>query len=381
MSSKPEDLIPYGHQTITDADIESVINVLKSNWLTTGPAITRFEEKLAAFTQSSDAVALNSGTAALHAMLNALNIGEGDEVIIPTMTFVATANVVVWQGATPVLCDVDSDTLLVTPETIEPHITSRTKAIIAVDYAGQPCDYPALHALSEKHGIALLSDACHSLGSIDANGKKVGSLALMTAFSFHPVKSITTAEGGAITTNDPELSKRIRQFRNHGIDLDARQRETSKTWRYQMTQLGLNYRMSDIHAALGVSQLSQLPEFLKKRQRIADKYRQNLSSEKNIQLLKVRNHITHANHLFPIRVPQRDAMYGWLRSQNIGVNVHYMPVHLHPYYQRMFNYRTDMFPAAETAFNELISLPIFPDLQHDAVSYIIERIIHYSVKQ
>ena len=221
--------IPYGRQTIDDEDIEAVVSVLKSDWLTTGPAVDRFEADVCAFTGAKDGVAVCNGTAALHAAMFALGIGPGDEVIVPPITFAATANCVLYQGGRPVFVDVEEDTLLIDPNKIEEAITPRTKAIIGVDYAGQPCDWDALRAIADTHNLALVADACHSLGA-EYKGRKVGTLADISCFSFHPVKNMTTGEGGMCVTNNEEYAQRMRIFRNHGITTTASQREKSGAW-------------------------------------------------------------------------------------------------------------------------------------------------------
>ncbi|MCP4566239.1 MAG: aminotransferase class I/II-fold pyridoxal phosphate-dependent enzyme, partial [FCB group bacterium] len=247
-------MIPYGRQSIDEEDIQSVVEVLRSDWLTTGPKVDAFEHALADYVGAEYGVAVSSGTAALHCAMYALGIGPGDEVILPPMTFAATANCVVFLGGTPVFADVQPDTLLIDPVAVEKKITKRTRAIIAVDYAGQPCDYDSLRDIANSHGLSLIADGCHALGAV-YKGHRVGSLADMTVFSFHPVKHITTGEGGMITTNDPKFAGRMRRFRNHGIDTDFRQREQQGSWYYEMVDLGYNYRITDMQCALGLSQL------------------------------------------------------------------------------------------------------------------------------
>jgi len=260
--------IPYGRQLIGEDDIRAVADVLRSDWITTGPCVDRFERAFAAVVGASHAVSVSSGTAALHAAMFAAGIGPGDEVIVPSMTFAATANCVVFQGGTPVFADVDPATLLIDINDTERKITSRTRALIAVDYTGHPCDYDRLTALARGRGLLLVADACHSLGA-EYRGRRSGSLADMSAFSFHPVKHITTGEGGMVTTGDPDLALRMRQFRNHGITTDQRQRAERGTWYYEMTALGYNYRITDFQCALGMSQLGKLPGWLARRREIA----------------------------------------------------------------------------------------------------------------
>src|SRR5579871_1913073 len=362
--------LPYGRQSIDDDDIEAVVRALPSSWLTTGPAVDEFEQAIAAFTGASYAVAFANGTAALHAAMFALHIGPGDEVIVPPMTFAATANCVVYQGGTPVFADVLPDTLLLDPARVLEKITSRTRAIIAVDYAGQPCDYNALRSLAHAHGLALVADACHSLGA-SYQRRNVGTLADLSAFSFHPVKPITTCEGGLVTTANPEYARRLRLFRNHGISSDHRQRAAAGTWFYEMTDLGYNYRLSDVQCALGASQLRKLPRWLTRRREIARQYNEAFAATDHIRPLSVRPEVRHAYHLYVVRVASnRDPIITALRDQGIMANVHYIPVHLHPYYQR----QVGLCPVAEEAYHHIVSLPIFPAMTEADVSRVTTAI-------
>ncbi|MBV9743663.1 MAG: UDP-4-amino-4,6-dideoxy-N-acetyl-beta-L-altrosamine transaminase [Acidobacteriia bacterium] len=360
-------VLPYGRQSISEADIAAVVDVLRSDWLTTGPAVPVFEERIAAFSGARYGVAVSSGTAALHAAVYAIGIGPGDEVIVPPITFAATANAVVFQGGTPVFADVDPETLLLDPAAVEAAITPRTRAIIAVDYAGQPCDYAALRDIAQRHGLALIADACHSLGA-RYSGQPVGSLADLTVFSFHPVKHITTGEGGMIVTGSATYRNRMASFRNHGIDSDHRQRAERGSWFYEVQDLGYNYRITDFQCALGLSQLSRLPEWLEGRHRIAATYSAAFEGNPFIAPLEVRSDVFHAWHLYVTRIDfaslriSRAAAFSRFREQGIGVNVHYVPVHLHPYYRRRWGTAPGLCPVAEAAYEELLSLPIFPGM-------------------
>lgn len=369
-------MLPYGRQWVDEDDIAAVVEVLRSDWLTTGPKVAEFEAAFAQFTGAREAVAVSSGTAALHAAMYAIGIGPGDEVIVPAMTFAATANCVVYQGGTPVFVDVDTDTLLIDPDQVEAKITSRTKAIIAVDYAGQPCDYDWLRAIADRHGLRLVADACHALGG-SYKGRPVGSLADLSTFSLHPVKPITTGEGGMITTDDPELARRMRVFRNHGITTDHRQREQQGSWFYEMVDLGYNYRLSDIQCALGISQLRKLPGWVARRREIAQCYDTAFAELPFIQPLAVRPEVGHAYHLYMVRIRSQEVglsraqVFTALRANGIGVNVHYIPVHLHPYYRRRFGTGPGLCPVAETVYWQLITLPIFPAMRDDDVQTVI----------
>ena len=372
-------MIPYGRQTLDDEDIKEVVEVLRSDWLTTGPKVAEFEKSLARYLGVKHAVAVSSGTAALHCAMYALGIGPGHEVIVPTMTFAASANCVVYQEGIPVFVDVVSDTLLIDPKEVERKITPQTKAIIAVDYAGQPCDYDALKEVADRHHLSLVADACHSLGAT-YRGRSVGSLADLSVFSFHPVKHITTGEGGMITTDNEEYAKRMRIFRNHGITYDHRQRDAQGTWFYEMVDLGYNYRITDFQCALGMSQLQKLPRWLERRQEIARQYDEAFAGIKGITPLTVKSDVRHAYHLYVVRIKPdetgigRREFFQALRSRGIGVNVHYIPVHLHPFYQSNYHTKPGLCPVAEEAYEEIISLPIFPMMSDDDIIKVIQII-------
>lgn len=365
--------IPYGRQTIDDDDIAAVVDVLRSNWLTTGPAVERFETDICAYTGARHGVAVSNGTAALHAAMFALNIGPGDEVIVPPMTFAASANCILYQGGTPVFADVDAATLLIDPLAVEAAITPRTKAIIAVDYAGQPCDWDALRAIADRHHLALVADGCHALGA-SFRGRKVGTLADITVFSFHPVKHITTGEGGMAVTNDERLAARMRAFRGHGITTTASQREKSGAWFYEMTELGYNYRITDFQCALGSSQLKKLDAWIDKRNELAQAYEAALAEQDSIRPLKCREDVRHAYHLYVVRTLERDALFRHLRANGIGANVHYVPVHLHPYYRDVVGTREGLCPVAEAAYREILTLPLWPGMTEDNILTITRTI-------
>jgi len=370
-------MIPYGRQSIDEEDIQAVVEVLRSDWLTTGPKVEEFERAFADFVGAKEAVAVCNGTAALHATIHALGIEPGDEVIVPPMTFAATANCVIFQGGTPVFADVDSETLLIDPKQVESKLTSRTKAIIAVDFAGHPCDYDDLKSIADRHSLALVADACHALGASYKN-RPVGSLADLSTFSFHPVKHIATGEGGMITTDDSELAKRMRLFRNHGITTDHRQREKQGSWYYEMKELGYNYRLTDFQCALGLVQLKKLPDFLKQRRKIAARYDDGFSPIPQIAPLAVSHDVLHAYHLYVVKVDfdnlaaDRDSFFRTLRQKGIGANVHYIPVHLHPFYRNKFHTGPGLCPVAEAAYERILSVPIFPGMTDEDT----ERVIH-----
>lgn len=362
--------LPYGGQCIGEDDVAAVCRVLHSDYLTTGPVVGQFEEAVCDFVGAKHGVAVSNGTAALHAAMFALGIGPCDEVIVPTMTFAATANCVLYQGGTPVFVDVEPETLLIDVASIEAAISPRTKAIIAVDYAGQPCDWNELRAVADRHDLALVADGCHALGA-EYEGRMVGSLADMTCFSFHPVKHIATGEGGMIVTDDAELENRLRLFRNHGITTDSRQREQLGSWFYAMEELGYNYRLTDIQSALGLSQVSKLPGFLKRRREIAALYDVAFAGS-GIVPLKMKGDRRNAYHLYVVRVPERDKVFNAMRAKGMGVNVHYIPVHLHPYYREQRGTVLGDCPVAEGAYVEILSLPIFVGMTDEDVERVVE---------
>jgi perosamine synthetase len=372
-------MIPYGKQSIDETDIEAVIEVLRSDWLTTGPKVEAFEMAFAECVGAKFAVAVSNGTAALHAAMYAIGIGPGDEVIVPAMTFAASANCVVFQGGRPVFADVDPETLLMDPASVERCLSAKTKALIAVDYAGQPCAYEALADIATRHHLTLVADACHSLGG-RYKEKCVGTLAALNAFSFHPVKHITTGEGGMIATDDSSFVERMRLFRNHGLSTDHHQREAQGSWFYEMTELGYNYRITDFQCALGMSQLRKLPQWIRRRREIASRYDAALATLPRTRPLTVRNDAFHAYHLYVIRLDlwgtniDRGAVFKQLRESGIGVNVHYIPVHLHPFYQARFKTHPGMCPVAEQAYEEIISLPMYPTITDAEQEYVIKTL-------
>lgn len=344
---------------------------MQSGWLTTGPTVDQFEAALATYCGVRFAVAVTNGTAALHAAIHAAGIGPGDEVIVPPMSFVASANAVAYSGATPVFVDVDPATLLLDPQKIITKITAKTRAVIAVDYAGQPCDYDQLQQLCRRYGLILVADACHSLGA-SYKGKKCGCLADMTAFSFHPVKPITTAEGGMVLTDNPLYAEKIRLFRNHGINTDFRQRQQQQQWRYEMVELGYNLRLSDLQAALGLSQLRKLDQWTRARNHLAQHYDETLRFIEGVHPLAKRAQCNHGYHLYVVRVPYRSRIFAAMRKEQIGVNVHYLPIHLQPYYQHNYGTKPGDCPVAEAAYEQILSLPLFPAMTTNDV----DRVVH-----
>lgn len=377
--------IPYGRQTVEAEDEAAVLAVLRSDFLTTGPMVERFETGFAAFVGASCAVAVSSGTAALHLAMLSLDLTPGDEVIVPPLTFVATANAVLYAGGTPVFADIDPDTLLIDPAAAAAQIGPRTRAIVGVDYAGQPCDWAALKALAVRHDLVLIADACHAPGGAD-RGRPVGTLADLSTFSFHPVKHLTTGEGGLIVTDDPDRAARLKRLRNHGIDKDHRRRAQAADHRYDVVELGFNYRLTDLQCALGLAQLGRLPAWLARRRTLAARYERTFQNHPSVRPLARRGEAEHAWHLFVVRCTgplqgRRDALFAALRDRGIGTAVHYPPVHLTRLYRERLGTGPGLCPVAEAAYEEILSLPIFPGLgeaDQDRVTQAVDEIARLS---
>ena len=373
--------LPYGHQYIDEEDIAAVVEVLRSDWLTTGPKVKEFEEAVAAYVGVDYAVAFSSGTAALHAAAFAAGLGPGDEAITTPLTFCATANCVLYMGASPVFADVSEDTLNLDPELVAKRITPKTKAILPVDYTGHPADLEAMLSPAEAHGLTVIEDGAHALGA-EYQGRRVGGISHMTMFSFHPVKHVTTGEGGMITTNNPEFARRLRQFGNHGIDPAARERQsrTDGQWNYEMTELGFNYRLPDTACALGMTQLKKLPDNLSRRRDIVRQYNEAFSELPAVITPVERPDVQNSWHIFPIRLEMdrltagRKEIFQALRAENIGVQVHYIPVHLQPYYKEKYGYRTGDFPVAEKYYDRALSLPLYPTLTDSEQGKVISLV-------
>lgn len=371
--------LPYARQWVDEEDVQAVAAVLRSDYLTTGPAIDRFEREIAAYVGARYAVAFSSGTAALHAACFAAGIGRQDEVITSPLTFAASANCILYQGGNPVFADIDPQTYNICPKSIEASISHNTKALIPVDYAGMPVNIDSIRSIAREHNLVVIEDAAHALGAT-YKGKKIGSLSDMTMFSFHPVKHITTGEGGLIATDNEEYWQKLLQFRTHGITRDAAKLKGSRDhWYYEMQFLGYNYRLTDIQAALGLSQLKRLSEFIVRRREYAGMY---TSAFRNLEgvLCPSETPISSSSwHLYVLRLQTekikagRREIFAALRRENIGVNVHYIPVYLHPYYQQL-GYKKGLCPRAEAVYEEVISLPLFPAMTRQDVSDVIAAV-------
>ncbi len=373
-----EAMLPYGRQSIDEDDIGSVVAALKSDWLTTGPSVDEFENAFASKLNARHAVSMSSGTAALHAAAAVMDVGTGDEVITSPLTFVASANCAHYLGAKVVFADVQPDSLNIDPDAVEAAITPRTKAIVAVDYAGMPCDLDRLSAIAGRFGLRLIEDAAHALGATFKQ-KPVGSISDLTTFSLHPVKHITTGEGGIVTTADPELADRLRSVRNHGISLGTDARNSGTSWLYEVDTLGWNYRLSDIQCALGLSQLRKLDDWVARRRLIADIYTEAFRGMPELTPPSLGADREAAWHLYVIRIEEdrlqvdRAQVFRALRAENIGVQVHYIPVPWHPYY-RSLGYRPGNWPVAEREYERILSLPIWPGMTDGDVSDTIDAV-------
>lgn len=368
-------MIPYGRQTIEDDDINAVIEVLKSDYLTTGPKIAEFEKSVADYVGAKYAVAISNGTSALHAACFAAGIGPGDEVITTPITFAASSNCVLYCGGTPVFADIDPKTYNIDPDDIRKKITDKTKAIIAVHLAGQPCDMDEIHKIAKENNLIVIEDGAHALGSV-YKGKKVGSLSDMTTFSFHPVKPITTGEGGMIVTDNEEFYKKMVLFRSHGITRDkTMMTRNDGPWFYQQFDLGFNYRITDIQCALGCSQMKKLDRFLAKRKEIVLRYNEAFADCENIVTPYQLPETESGWHLYIVQVKNcgRKQIFEALRDKGIGVNVHYIPVYMHPYYQE-HGYKDVHCKNAEEVYSHIISLPLYPGLTEEQQSYVIDTL-------
>jgi len=364
-------MIPYGKQTIDQNDINSVLKVLEENeMLTTGKYVPEFENKICEYVGCKYALAVNSGTAALHLATYAIDIKDDDEVIVPAISFVASSNCVLYQKGKPVFCDINPNTLCIDIDKIESLITNKTKAILFVDMCGQPCDFDKINEISKKYNLITIHDAAHSIGAIYKD-KKVGSYADVTCFSFHPVKNITTCEGGMMVTNNETYYNRAKAFRTHGISRDFKEREKMNSHYYEMQCLGFNYRIPDILCALGIEQLKKLDLFINKRNKIALKYNELLKPYENI-VIPLENNYYSAYHIYVIKIKlnntklSRDEIFTKLKENGIGVNVHYMPIYLHPYYENL-GYKKGLCPESEKVYEQIITLPMFPLLKDEDI--------------
>ena len=374
-----DDLLPYGFQWIDDEDVDAVARMLKNDWITQGPMIDKFEEKVANYCGAEYGVAFSNGTTALHAAVSVAGISQGNEVITTPITFAADANAVVYNDGIPVFADIKEDTLNIDPEEIEKKITDKTKAIIPVDFAGNPVELAAIGELADQYGLTVIEDAAHALGG-EYKGRKLGSISDMTMFSFHPVKHITTGEGGMILTDKKKYAKKLKTFRHHGIIKKGEDlQQNHGPWYYEMQELGHNFRITDIQCALGISQMGKLDGFVKRRRKIAQCYDEAFSDLVEIITPNETENSKHAYHIYVIQLANgleedRKEVFEALRAENIGVNVHYVPVHFHPFYQENFGYNEGDYPRAENCYRRAITLPMFPKMKEEDVCDVIKAV-------
>lgn len=370
--------VPFFVPWVTKEDRKAVLEALGSRWLTGGPKTSEFEGLFANYVSVKYALAVNSCTAALHLAMRALNIGPGNEVIVPVLTFAATANAPLFVGAKPVFSDIDEKTFNISPKDIRDKITDKTKAIIVVHYGGQACDMKEIMQIARRHDLYVIEDCAHSLGA-EYNGKKTGSMGRVGCFSFYPTKAITTFEGGMATTSDEEVTKQIKLLREHGMTSGAFAREKTAAWYYDVVDIGYNYRLNEVQAALGISQLKRIEEINRRRIEVAHYYTHKLKEIDGIVSPYEAENRTHLYHLYVIRVTQsyginRDELYRRLSAKGIGSSVHYTPLHLLTFYKRKLGYKTGDFPIAEKISKEILSLPLFPTISKAQIDYVAREI-------
>ena len=366
--------IPYGHQWIDEKDIAEVVKVLKSDWITTGPKIAEFEDALCRYIGCKYAVAVNSGTSALDIAVQTLNLPVGSEVITTPFSFVGTSNAILYNNSKPVFADIEKETRNINPEEVRKKITKNTKAIIYVDYAGQPCDIKELKEIAVEHELYLIEDACHAIGA-EYKAKKVGNFADMTVFSFHPVKHITTGEGGAVVTNNEEFNEKLKILRNHGIDKSALDRFGPEAgWAYDLKLLGRNYRITDFQAALGISQLKKLDEFISRRNEIVQMYNEAFAEIPEIETPVVLPYVKPAWHIYTVLLNDinRDEFFSTMREKGIGVNVHYIPIYGFSYYKEHFNIDPNDFSVTEEVFSKIVTLPLYSKMTDEEALTVID---------
>ena len=368
--------IPFHKPSITAAEIKSVIDTLKTGWLTMGPKTISFELAFRKYIGSDFAISLNSATAGLHLSLNSIGVGKDDEVIVPTNTFVSTAEAVAYSGAKPVLCDIEPDHHNINTDIIESLITPKTKAIIPVHFAGNPCNMDQIFKIATSNNLRVIEDAAHALPTVYKD-QMIGTVSDATCFSFYATKTLTTGEGGMVTTNNLEIANKIRLQRLHGISGDAWNRYGKKNdWYYEVVDLGYKYNTTDLQASIGLVQLKKIEWMKEKRKKIAQKYIESFSGK--IDFVKSLSNNQSSWHLFVIKIANRDQLYHKLKDAGIRTSVHFIPLHHHPYYKKKFGFDGSLYPVANNIYNKSLSLPIYPSLTEEEVDYIIKNVIKYA---
>jgi dTDP-4-amino-4,6-dideoxygalactose transaminase len=376
-----QQVIPFHSADIGEDEAKAASEVIRSGWLTMGPKTIEFEDKFASYVGVEHAVAVSSCTAGLHLALDAIGLKEGDEVLVPTTTFTATAEVVGYFKAKPVLVDVDAESLCIDAADAERRITAQTRAIIPVHYAGQPCDMREIQDMATHHGVHVIEDAAHSLPA-SYYGVSVGAISELTAFSFYATKTLTTGEGGMVTTNNEQLATRMRMMRLHGIGRDAWKRYAAEgTWYYEVLEMGFKYNLTDIQSAIGIVQLGKCDKMLAAREEIAARYNKEFANEPSLQIPTVRDHRKSAWHLYVLRLRleevtiTRTEMIEKLKERGIGASVHFIPLHIHPYYRKVYGYRAEDLPVANKEYQRYFSLPISSRMTSTEVDYVIENVL------
>ena len=384
-------MISYGKQSIDQADIDSVVEILKGDWLTQGPAVEKFEVDLQNYFGTKYTCAVSNGTAALHLTALALGWKPGDIILTSPITFLSTANCIVYGGATPDFVDIDPVTYTIDPNRVEEKIKSlrskgkSVKAVIGVDYAGHPCDWKAMRGIADQYELQMVNDNCHALGASYHNDKQYTvKYADVVTQSYHPVKHITTGEGGAVLTNDPIIDEKVRKLRTHGMtkDLD-KLANNDESWYYEMREVGYNYRITDFQCVLGSSQLKKLDQFVQKRRMIANIYDKSFSIVDNLKIPKAHNLVKHAYHLYPLQIDfdklniTKSEFFKKMNESDINLQVHYIPVHLQPFYKKNYGFNAGDYPVSESFYRNEVSLPIYPDLSTDDVSLVVNNIMKF----
>lgn len=381
MTKIQEQIIPFHSADVGEQEAQAAAAVVRSGWLTMGAKTIEFEQKFASYVGAKHAVGVNSCTAGLHLALDAIGLKEGDEVLVPTTTFTASAEVVVYFKAKPVLVDVDPETLCIDPVDAERRITSKTRAIIPVHYSGQPCDMDAIQDLAARYKLHVIEDAAHSLPA-SYHGVRIGAISELTAFSFYATKTLTTGEGGMVTTDNSDLAARMRIMRLHGIGRDAWKRYSAEgSWYYEVLDSGFKYNLTDIQSAIGLVQLDRCDEMRSAREKIAARYTKEFAMTQTLQVPTVRDNCDSAWHLYVLRLNleqvsiTRSEMIEKLRERGISCSVHFIPLHMHPFYKQTYGYNTEDFPVASEEYMRYFSLPIFPGMSSTQIDYVIENVL------